>query len=205
MNFATPASPETIKKTSEALTANNFLPVEVNTKEEALAKILELVPAEASIMNGSSTTLREIGFTDLLKSGNHKWNNLHDGVLAETDKEKRAKLRRESVLSEYYLGSAHAITETGELIFASNSGSQLPHLAYTSSNIVLVVSTQKIVPTLADAFRRIEEYIVPLEDERMKKAAGYGTQWSKTLILNKENAAMGRKVHVILVNEKLGF
>jgi hypothetical protein len=47
--------------------------------------------------------------------------------------------------------------------------------------------------------------VVPLEDERMKKAAGYGTAHNKTLILHGENPAIGRKVHVIFVNEKLGF
>jgi L-lactate utilization protein LutB len=194
-----------VQKTIEALEKNNFKPLIVNTKEEALAKIKELIPAGASVMNGSSTTLHEIGYIDLLKSKSHPWNNLHDAVLAETDPAKQALLRKQSVISDFYLGSVHALTETGELVIASNSGSQLPHLAFTSPNLVLVVGVQKIVPTLTDAFNRIETHVVPLEDERMKKAAGYGTLHAKTLILHKENPAIGRNVHVLIVNESLGF
>jgi hypothetical protein len=61
------------------------------------------------------------------------------------------------------------------------------------------------VPTLADAFKRIDEHVVPLEDVRMKGVYGFGTTHAKTLILHKENPMMGRKVRVIIVNESLGF
>ncbi len=205
MDFNTLASPESIAKTFAALKEHSFEPIQVNTKEEALAKVRELVPAGVSVMNGASETLQQIGFIDLLKSGNHKWVNLHAQVLAEQDKTKQAALRRQSVLSDFYLGSAHSITETGEILIASNSGSQLPHLAFTSPNIVLVVGAQKVTPNLTEALRRIDEYVVPLEDKRMQAAHGYGTIHAKTLILHKENPNMGRKVYVIIVNEKLGF
>ena len=196
---------DTIQKTAAALAGNNFKPLVVGTKEEALAKIKELIPAGASVMNGSSQTLHEIGFIDVLTSKSHPWNNLHDAVLAETDPAKQALLRRQSVVSDFYLGSVHALTETGEMVIASNSGSQLPHLAFTSPNLILVVGVQKIVPTLTDAFQRVDTHVVPLEDERMKKAAGYGTMQAKTLILHKENPAIGRNVYVLIVNESLGF
>ena len=196
---------QSIKNTIAALTENGFAPVQVNTKEEALEKIKELIPAGVTVMNGASESLHEIGFVDYLKGGEHPWKNLHDAVLAETDPAKQNQLRRESVVSDFYLGSAHAVTETGELVIASNSGSQLPHLAFTSPNIILVVGTQKIVSDLSNGLKRIQEDVIPLEDERMKKVYGYGTLWAKTLVMHKENAAIGRKVHVILVNENLGF
>jgi L-lactate utilization protein LutC len=205
MDFTSQATGESVQKAMQSLSANSFLPIEVNTKEEVLAKILELIPAGASIMNGSSETLREIGFIDLVKSGKHSWNNLHDAVLAEKDPAKQAELRRQSVLSDFYLGSAHAVTETGEIVVASNTGSQLPHIAFTSANLIFVVGEQKIVPTLPDAFTRIEKQVIPLEDERMKGVYGFGTLWAKTVILHKENPALGRKVHVIFVKEHLGF
>lgn len=199
------ASKELIDTASKALGDNSFTPYHVNTKEEALAKVKELIPDNASIMNGSSVTLSEIGFVDYLKSGNHKWNNLHEAVLAESDPEKQSLLRRQSVVSDYYVGSVHALSATGELVIASNTGSQLPHLVFTSPNIVLVVGAQKIVPTLGDAIKRLEDYVISLEDERMKEMYGFGTTYSKTLILHKENPMMGRKIHVIIVDEKLGF
>ncbi len=205
MDFKTPATPESITKTVAALTERHFQPIEIASKEEALAKIRELIPGGATVMNGASESLREIGFTDVLKTKDHPWKNLHDGILEETDSTKQAQLRRHSVLSDFYLGSVHALTEEGELVISSNSGSQLPHLAFTSPNLILVVGAQKIVPTLHDAFRRIEEYVIPLEDARMQKVYGFGTLRAKTLILHRENPGMGRKVYVLVVNESLGF
>jgi len=196
---------ESIDKAVVALREHGFEPIQVNTKEEALVKVKELIPEGASIMNGTSQTLREIGLIDYLKEGTHPWKNNHDAILAETDMAKQGQLRREAVISDFYLGSAHAVTETGELLIASNTGSQLPHLVFTSPNIVLVVGINKFVPTLADAFKRVEEHVIPLEDERMKQVYGFGTTWAKSVVLHKENPMMGRKIHIVIVNEELGF
>jgi L-lactate utilization protein LutC len=199
------ATKDVVTKTEKALVEHNFIPESVEKGRDALARIKELIPAGASVMNGASKTLEQIGYVDYLKEGKHGWNNLHAAVLAETDKQKQALLRKQSVVSDWYLGSAHAITQDGQIVVSSASGSQLPHLAFTSPNIILVVSTEKIVPNLQDAFDRIKTYVVPLEDARMKAALGYGTALNKTLILHGEHPAMGRKVHIIFVNEKLGF
>lgn len=205
MSYTELASGEVINQTLTALKANNFEGLVLDTKEQALNKIKELIPRGASVMNGSSRTLEQIGFVDLLKSGNHGWDNLHEKVLAEKDPVKQSLLRRQAVASDYYLGSAHAITRDGQLMFASNSGSQLPHLAFTSPNIILVVGTHKIVKDLADGNRRIQEQIIPLEDVNMMNKYGVGTAWNKSLILHKENPMFSRKVLVIFVKEALGF
>jgi L-lactate utilization protein LutC len=205
MDYTQLAAKENTDKASTALQARHFKPRVLASGREALEYIKSAIPQGASVMNGASTTLQQIGYIDYLKAGEHGWNNLHASVLAEQDKQKQALLRRQSAVSDYYLGSVHAVTETGELVIGSNSGSQLAHLAYTSPNLILVVSTKKIVPTLADAFDRIEKHVIPLEDERMKQTAGYGTAYNKTLILRGENPAIGRSVEVLLVNEDLGF
>jgi len=205
MNYTTLAPTATVEKVIGALKTNNFNGIIVKNGKDALEKIKEFVPKDASIMNGASTTLQQIGFVDYLKSGEHGWNNLHEAVLNEKDEKKQAELRKYSVVSDYYLGSVHAVTEDGRLVFASNTGSQLPHLAFTSPNLILVVSTKKIVPNLDEAMSRIQNDVIPLEDERMKKIYGSGTQWSKTLILNKEHPFMGRTVTVVFVEEDLGF
>ncbi len=205
MDYTQLASQESLDKTVAGLTERGFEPVVVATKEEAMAKIKELVPQGASVMNGSSTTLNQIGFVDYLKAGEHGWNNLHAGVLAETDPEKQKMLRRHAVLSDFYLGSVHALSEAGELVIASNSGSQLPHVVYTSPNVIFVVGTQKIAPTLDEANTRLMEYVVPLEDARMKSTGGAGTKLNKLFHFFGEPAYTGRKIHVILVKEVLGF
>lgn len=196
---------EKINNTIKNLTDRGFIGEFVSTKALALERIKELIPKSASIMNGSSRTLEQIGFIEYLKGGEHGWNNLHANILNEKDPELQAKLRRESVLSEFYLGSAHAITELGEILIASNTGSQLPHLVFTSPNIILIVGMQKVVPNLNEAFIRLNDYVYPLEDQRMKTAGMGGSFISKELIIRKEQEFMGRKFHIIFVEEILGF
>ena len=172
---------------------------------EALEKVKLFIPKGASVMNGSSRTLEEIGFVEYLKSGTHGWKNLHEEILAEKDPAKQATLRKQAVLSDYYLGSVHAVAETGQLVIASNSGSQLPHIVFTSPNLVFVVGMQKLAPNLDVALSRVQEYVLPLEDKRMKDVDMGGSAISKLLIFEREPVFMGRKVYVIFVNEKLGF
>jgi hypothetical protein len=205
MHYDTLANADSINTVIEALKEHNIETEAVDTRAAALARVKELIPAGASVMNGSSRTLEEIGFIDYLKAGEHGWNNLHAAVAAEKDPTKQTDLRRQSLFADYYLGSVHAATETGELIIASASGSQLAHLVSTSPNIVLVAGAQKIVPTLEDGLKRVREYVFLLEDARMK-ALGYpGSLLAKIVIFANELPMMGRKVHVLLVNEKLGF
>lgn len=205
MDFTQRASQATLEKVVKALEQRNIHVFVVENKEAALAKVRELIPAGAEVNNGASTTLEQIGFVDLLKSGQHPWNNLKAAVVAEQDPEKQAKLCKEGILSDYFLGSVHAITEDGELVTASASGSQLPSYAYSSKNVIWVAGTQKIVPTLDKALQRIREYVFPLEDARMNKAMGMGSAINKILIVEREGLKSGRKLHLVLVKEQLGF
>ena len=205
MKFDTLASKESVERVIEALKERNVEAVSVETAAEAMEKIKAYIPESASVMNGSSATLEQIGFIVYLKSGTHGWNNLHEAIVMEKDAQKQAVLRKQALLSEFYLGSVHALAETGEFVIGSNSASQLPHVVYSSQNLIFVVSTKKIVLNLADALRRLEEYVVPLEDARMKKANGMGTKLSKELIFRYEPPFNKRTVRMILVNEDLGF
>ncbi len=204
MDYKKIAEDSVIKKTVDALKARNIRAVVVNTKEEALEEIKKLIPNGAAVMNGSSITLGEIGFVEYLKEGKHGWNNVHAHILNEKDKVKQARLRKESVFADYFLGSVHAITEAGQLVIASASGSQIPSYAFTSDNVVWVAGTQKIVPTLDAAMARIRDHVVPLEDARMKSASYPGTVWARTLIIERE-IMPNRHLTLILVKEKLGF
>jgi len=198
------ASDERVNTAEKALKENGFLTKVFETKEAVFNRIKELIPSDATLMNGSSRTLEEIGFVDYLKKGEHGWRNLHEEILVEKDGTKQQELRKYSVVSDFYLGSVHAVSETGELVIASASGSQLAHLVYTSQNVILVVGTQKIAATLEDARNRVTAYVFPLEDERMKSVGYPGSTFGKELIFYKE-LQMGRKVYVFFVKEKLGF
>ncbi len=205
MNYKTIPTKDIVEKTMNSLKKNGHLPEFFETKEEVLERIKELIPKGVSVMNGASRTLEDIGFIEYLKGNSHGWNNLHAEILAEKDVAKQNLLRKQSVLSDFYLGSAHAVTENGEILIASNSGSQLPHTVFTSENLIFVVGVQKITPTLLEAFNRLEKHVIPLENTRMQEVAGVDTYPSKIVILNREPEFMGRKSHILFVNEELGF
>jgi hypothetical protein len=97
------------------------------------------------------------------------------------------------------------VTETGEALIASNTGSQLPAYAYGAEKIVWVIGAQKIVADREAAMKRIYEYVLPLEGERANKAYNItsGSAVNKLLIVNKENVPS--RVTIVLVNEALGF
>ena len=205
MDYTALASKEIIDRTVLALTARHVEAVVVKNGAEALEKIKSFIPQGASVMNGASVTLEQIGFVDYLKSGAHGWNNLHEGIVAEKDPAKQSALRKQAVLSDYYLGSVQALAETGEFIIASNTGSQLSHIVFTSPNLIFVVSTKKIVPTFAEAMKRLDDYIIPLEGKHMMEKYGVGTAANKIVVFKGENPKLGRKVRTILVEENLGF
>ena len=205
MQFDQLASTGSMNITIANLAKHNIEGLVVADKAAALAKIKELIPTGASVMNGASVTLEQIGFVDYLKEGSHGWYNLHAGIVSESDPLKQAALRQSATHADYYLGSVHALAETGEFVIASNTGSQLPHVVFTSKNLIFVVGAQKIVPNLTLALTRLSDYVVPLEDQHMQSKYGVGTYANKIVIFRGENAHMGRKVHLLIVGESLGF
>ncbi len=204
MKYDNLASKEAVGRATEALKARGINVEFVQTGRDAFRRLKELVPKGAELMTASSTTLTQIGFIDLLKSKKHPWKNLKDEILAEKDEVKQTELRKKSVTSEYFLGSVHAVAQTGEIVVASASGSQLPSYAFSSDNIIWLVGTQKITPDMESAMRRVREYCLPLEDARMKKEGYEGSTIGKLLIFERE-IMPNRKITLIFINEKLGF
>ena len=195
---------EAVNKAKKELEKRGIKVEFINTKEGTLKRLKELIPKNSEVMIGGSTTLEQIGFVNLLKSKNHPWVNLKDKILAEKDKNKQNELRRLSVTSQYFIGSVHAVSQTGELLVASASGSQIPSYAFSSDNVIWVVGTHKITKNLKDAFDRVRNYALPLEDKRMKSIGYSGSTIGKLLIFERE-IMPNRKITLIFVNEKLGF
>lgn len=204
INYAALPTPEQVQATAAAIQARGIRVEIVATAAAALAKIHTLIPAGSSIMTGGSKTLRDIGLEDQLIAKDHPWINLKDEILAQTDPVMQMELRTKSILAPYFLGSVQSIVQTGEILIASASGSQLASYAFSSRNIIWVAGVQKIVPTLEDGLRRIRDYALPIEDQRMKTLGYPGSLLAKTLIIEHEPAQMQRNVNLILVNEPVG-
>ena len=203
MEYAKLADKKIIVKTMGSLKKRGIKAEIVNTRKEALDRLFKLIPQKSEIMAAGSTTLEEIGFTEILKNKAHKWNNLKDKILAEKDEAKQLELRKKSAASQYTIGSVHAVAETGEILIASASGSQIPSYAYSSKNVIWIVGTQKIVKDIEDGIERIRKYCLPLEDKRMRNKGADGSTIGKILIFERE--IMNRNITLIFVNEKLGF
>jgi L-lactate utilization protein LutC len=207
LDYKTLPSSENIKKAIEALESHGIIVTYLENKESVLSILQLMIPASVTVMTGASVTLEQTGFTDLLKSGKHPWKDLKAGILSETDPIKQSVLRKQATMADYFLGSVHAITQAGEIVVASATGSQIPAYAYSASNLIWVVGAQKIVPDLDTAFHRIRDYALPMEDRHIKQLLGdkAGSLIGKILIFERDSPYTHRNLNLLLVNEVLGF
>ncbi|WP_435552499.1 lactate utilization protein [Natrinema sp. CGMCC1.2065] len=194
---------EAIEATVDNLEANGFEVVVTDSAAEALEAVQSRIPAGASVMNGHSTTLEEIGFADYLSEGDHEWESLADDIWSIDDDAERQAARRESQTADYFLGGINAIAQTGELVAADRSGSRIGAYPFAASNVVIVSGANKIVPTLDDALDRLESVAYPLENERAQEAYGVESAIAKQLIFRQE--LEDDRTTVVLVREQLGY
>jgi L-lactate utilization protein LutC len=200
--FARPAPEATLNAVADRLRERNFETLIVGTAAEAKAAVLERIPAGAEVHSGKSKTLEDVGvFKELAESDRYDW------VRKRTAKMDRKTQGREiakaGATPEYMLGSAQALTEAGQLVVASASGSQMGPYSGGAGKLILVVGSQKIVPDLDTAIRRITEHVQPYEDARLREQMGVGTKLARILILERDYSP-GRTT-VILVREPVGF
>lgn len=203
MDFSKVVARDKINKTIEALKKNGINAEFVENSQQAKERVLSIVPKGAKVMNMTSATIDAIGVAQVIgESGEYEALRTK---LYSLNKEKDVQEMQEiGAAPEWTVGSVHAVTEEGKVVVASATGSQLPAYAYGSQHVIWVVGGQKIVPNLEAAFKRIEEYTLPLESERAKKAYGVaGSAINKILIINHE--VNPQRLTMIIVNEALGF
>lgn len=194
---------KTIAETAAAITGRGIETIVVPDRSAALEKTISMIPKGAEVMNGSSTTLIEIGFVDYLKKHDSEYRNVHTVILNEADEKKEAELRRKSVTSEFFLGSVNAIAQTGELVSCDATGSRVGAYPFGAGKLILVSGVNKIAPTWSDAVRRLREHAYPLEDQRARKAYGMPSTIGKIVIIERE--VFPGRTTLILVKEQLGY
>ena len=202
--FGDRADDATIERTAAALRAKGHVVHVVETGEDAKKLILDLLPEGAEVGQGASTTLEVIGVThELEESGHYDAVRKHTRSMDRTTPEGLRAMRKLGVGPDWFVNSAHAVTEDGTIVIASNSGSQLAPLAFGAGEVIFAIGSQKLVPDLETAMRRIEEYTLPLESARMQGIYGIDSEIKKILIIHKEMRA-GR-ITVVLIKEPVGF
>lgn len=201
-SFAEPATAERFERAAAALAAHGFTVEILDDAAAARSRIRDLIPAGASVFTAASETLRLSGIEeDLNASGRY------DAVKSRGHTMDRAtqlaEIWRLLATPDVVVGSVQAVTETGSLVIASASGSQLPGYAGGSRRAIWVVGAQKVVPDLITALRRVEEHCLPLESDRAMAVYGQASAVNRMLVLNAEPEA-GRGI-VLLLREVIGF
>jgi len=197
-----PATADSISRTIEGLAKRNVEAVLVDSREAALAMLRKLVPEGSEVYVNTSETLDTIGYTKYME-GNDLYVNLHDQMMAHDDPAAQREFRRRTTIAEYFVGSVQAIAETGEIVVASGSGSQIGAYAYGAKRLILVAGTQKICPTLAEAEARTRGFTLERHDRWLEGRGATPAPIGKYLVM--EHEPMVGRISMILIPESLGW
>src|SRR6476469_1786081 len=201
-DFAKLASDEQIERTVKALEANGIHAVVAENGEAARRIFFELVPEGAEVFLGASVTLEVLGIKDEIdKSG--RYNSLRPKMFAMDRATQGREIRRLGSAPDYAAGSVHAVAEDGQIMIASNTGSQLGPYASGAGKVIWVVGAQKLVKDLDEGMKRIYEFDLPLETEHMRQLYNAGTGVNKVLIVSRE--IRPNRITMIIVKEELGY
>jgi hypothetical protein len=200
--FEAPAEDARVRRTAAALEANGITVHRAPNKAEAKRIVLDLIPAGSQVHHGASQSLEDSGIAEEIERSG-RYDPVRPRVFSMDRATQADEIRRLTASPDVMLGSVNAVTETGSLVTASASGSQLGPYVSGAGKVILVVGTQKIVPGLQEALRRIDDYVFPLEDARALAAYGVHSGVSKLLIINREWTP--ERITVVLCDEALGF
>lgn len=202
ITYTTPASEATLQAVADQIRARNIEAIIVNNGEEALQAVLERVPAGSQVHTAKSKTLQDTGIFEVLNDPlqfdalRHKYMKMDRATQAD-------EMRRLIAAPDTIVGSVNALTEDGVLVATSAIAGQIGPYANTAGKVILVVGSQKIVPDIDAALKRVRDYVLPWEDAQVRQRVPTGSFIGKTLIIERE-WVKGR-ITVILVREPAGY
>lgn len=170
--------------------------------DEARDHLKDQIPEDETAMDGHSTTLEEIGFTDALEDADG-FEYLANRIGEIDDDEERFEARRQSVTADVFFDSVNAIARSGELLGANALGNAVGAWPFGAKRLVLVGSTNKIMPSLEAAEERVRKYALPLEDARAERVYGQGSTVGKLVSLERER--VDDRTQLVLLEERHGF
>ena len=201
-----------ILRTIESLNKNNMNGYLVNTKEELIEKIKDLVKENSTVSCGGSMSLFETGVIDHLRSGRYKFLDRYEEGLS---REQITKLFKESFFADAYFASSNAVTEDGKLYNVDGNGNRVAAMLFGPEKVILVVGVNKIVRDIDEAIKRIKEISAPANAKRLDKITpcskvGYCMECKGKDKICREFtiiASQGNKnrIHVIFMNEDIGY
>ncbi|MBO6166670.1 MAG: lactate utilization protein [Eubacterium sp.] len=183
----------------------------VETKEEALKKALELIPEGSSISWGGATSASEIGLLEAVKKGNY---TVYDRADAKDEEEKKAIVLK-AFGCDWFISGTNAITEDGILVNLDGNSNRVACLAYGPEHVIIIAGMNKVAKDVDAAIYRVRNEAAPINAQRFpintpcKLNGACGNCKSPDsiccqMLITRLEHHPGR-VHVILVNDSLGF
>ena len=181
------------------------------TKEEALAKALELIPETDVVSWGGSVSVKDIGLLAAIK----RRNPVIDRDLADTPEE-MMELMRNALLCDTFLMSSNAISKDGQLVNIDGNGNRVAALIFGPKQVIMIVGMNKITGTLEGAIDRARHVAAPINAARFP---GLSTPCAKLgtcadciapdaiccQVVITSVSRIKERIKVILVGENLGF
>lgn len=205
------------------LKRNNMDAFWVETREEALSIVKNLLPEGASVTHGGSKTLTECGVPELLKSGPYRYLDRNEPGLTRQQIE---DIYRQAFFADVYLSSTNAVTLDGTLYNVDGNSNRVAALLYGPKSVIILAGVNKIVSDLDAAVARVKKIAAPLNTRRldcatfcrekgscvsaeqdashMADGCGSGDRICCNYVVSAKQRIPGR-IKVILINERLGF
>lgn len=198
-------------KVAEAIRRRRMDAYYCSTAEEAVAKVLELIPVEDSVSWGGTMTVDQLGIKDALRDRNQK---LIDRDLAKTPEEREA-IMKEALFCGTFLMSANAVSEKGELVNIDGMANRVAALCFGPKSVVVVAGMNKVAPTLEAAVSRARHIAAPANAQRFdgKTPCSVNGQCAdcvspdcicNQIVITRGCRPAGR-IKVVLVGEDLGM
>ena len=196
------------QKVIKGLESRNMSGYYAQSKKEALALALSLIPEGSSVTMGGAMSAHEIGLVDALKNGNY---NFIDRAAFED--------KRQAMLLAYdadvFLSSANAITEDGVMVNIDGNSNRVSAIAQGPRKVVFIVGMNKVCPDLDAAMKRARNVAAPINAQRFalstpcaKTGACMDCKSPDTIccqFLITRYSKHKDRIHVVLVNDNLGF
>ena len=196
------------EKVLKGLASRNMTGYYAANAEEAVAKALELIPEGASVTMGGCMSAHEIGLVEQLKNGNYNF------IDRDKMEDKRAAMLA-AYEADFFLSSANAMTEDGELVNIDGNSNRVSAICQGPKKVLFIVGMNKVCSDLDGAMKRARNVAAPINAQRF----GLTTPCAKTgacadckspdticcqFLITRYSRHKDR-IHVILVNDSLGF
>lgn len=198
------------QKIIKGLESRNMKGYYAATKEEALKCALSIIPEGNSVTWGGTMSAAEIGLIDAVKNGDYK---VFDRALCKPEEMK--DFYREAYFADFFLSSANAITEDGVLVNIDGNANRVSMIAFGPEHVLFIVGMNKVARDLDAAVSRARNEAAPINTKRFDiktpcNATGACSDCKTPdticcqFLVTRYSKHPGR-IHVILVNDNLGF